>query len=157
MGQVALGFRSLAIKLITFFIMASLLAWALGGELLPRPQSLTQTKITINNFDLWWRMTTIRSGDPLIRYELMRNSNNLSGSLVEGQDYALISGPINVSNRSEFKESDVLAIWAGQRNFMPCCVWEYFGMKSNGDILLLNETMCRTAKELLFDSSIPKY
>ncbi len=36
MGQVALGFRSLLIKAGIFFVMAGLLAWALGGTLFPR-------------------------------------------------------------------------------------------------------------------------
>ena len=38
MGQVALGFRSLLIKLAVFFMMAVLLAWALGGTLWPRAE-----------------------------------------------------------------------------------------------------------------------
>ena len=37
MGQVALGFRSLLIKAGIFFVMAGLLAWALGGTLFPKP------------------------------------------------------------------------------------------------------------------------
>ena len=36
MGQVALGFRSLLVRAAVFFIMAALLAWALGGTLGPR-------------------------------------------------------------------------------------------------------------------------
>jgi hypothetical protein len=37
MGQLALGFRSLLIKVAVFFVMAGLLAWALGGTLFPKP------------------------------------------------------------------------------------------------------------------------
>jgi len=37
MSQVVLGLRSLGIKLAIFFVMAALLAWALGGTLFPRP------------------------------------------------------------------------------------------------------------------------
>lgn len=37
MGQLALGFRSLLIKLAIFFVMAGLLAWVLGGALFPQP------------------------------------------------------------------------------------------------------------------------
>ena len=37
MGQLALGFRSLFIKAGVFFVMAGLLAWALGGTLFPKP------------------------------------------------------------------------------------------------------------------------
>ena len=36
MGQLALGFRSLLVKAAIFFVMAGLLAWALGGTLFPR-------------------------------------------------------------------------------------------------------------------------
>ena len=37
-AQLFLGFRSLAVKILIFVIMAALLAWALGGTLWPRPQ-----------------------------------------------------------------------------------------------------------------------
>jgi hypothetical protein len=37
MGQVALGFRSLCIKIAIFFALALLLAWTLGGALFPQP------------------------------------------------------------------------------------------------------------------------
>ena len=36
--QVILGLRSLIVKAVVFFIMAALLAWALGGTLFPRPE-----------------------------------------------------------------------------------------------------------------------
>ena len=35
MGQIYLGFRSLAVKLVIFFVMAAMLAWILGGTLWP--------------------------------------------------------------------------------------------------------------------------
>ena len=38
MGQFALGIRSLLIRLAVFFVMAVLLAWALGGTLWPRAE-----------------------------------------------------------------------------------------------------------------------
>ena len=54
MGQLALGFRSLLIKAAIFFVMAGLLAWALGGTLFPQP--------TIVNLpgsgDLYWQVAT---------------------------------------------------------------------------------------------------
>lgn len=37
MGQLALGFRSILVKAAIFFVMAGLLAWALGGTLFPNP------------------------------------------------------------------------------------------------------------------------
>jgi hypothetical protein len=54
MGQVSLGVRSLLIKAVIFFIMAGLLAWALGGTLFPQP--------TIVNLpgagNVYWRVST---------------------------------------------------------------------------------------------------
>jgi len=40
-AQLFLGFRSLAVKIFIFVVMAALLAWALGGTLWPRPQVRT--------------------------------------------------------------------------------------------------------------------
>ena len=37
-AQLFLGFRSLAVKILIFVVMAALLAWALGGTLWPRSQ-----------------------------------------------------------------------------------------------------------------------
>lgn len=37
MGQILLGFRSLALKIAVFVALAALLAWTLGGTLWPRP------------------------------------------------------------------------------------------------------------------------
>lgn len=68
MGQVALGFRSLLIKAAIFFIMAGLLAWALGGTLFPQP--------TVVNLPgagaVYWRVS---SGGEI---------NGLQWSLMEG-------------------------------------------------------------------------
>jgi len=54
MGQVVLGFRSLLIKAGIFFVMAGLLAWALGGTLFPNP--------TIVNLpgagEVYWRVSS---------------------------------------------------------------------------------------------------
>jgi hypothetical protein len=54
MGQVVLGFRSLLIKAAIFFVMAGLLAWALGGTLFPQP--------TIVNLpgagEVYWRVSS---------------------------------------------------------------------------------------------------
>jgi hypothetical protein len=54
MGQLALGFRSLLIKAAIFFVMAGLLAWALGGTLFPQP--------TVVNLpgagEVYWRVSS---------------------------------------------------------------------------------------------------
>lgn len=45
MGQVALGLRSLVVRLAVFVVLAALLAWVLGGTLFPSPQRV--------NFPAW--------------------------------------------------------------------------------------------------------
>jgi hypothetical protein len=52
MGQLALGVRSLLIRLMIFIIMAILLAWALGGTLWPRP--VTAAAITASSGEINW-------------------------------------------------------------------------------------------------------
>ena len=72
MGQVALGVRSLLIKAGIFFVMAGLLAWALGGTLFPQP--------TIVNLpgagDLYWR---ISSGGEIhgLQWSLIRDDQEI--------------------------------------------------------------------------------
>ena len=54
MGQLALGFRSLLIKAGVFFVMAGLLAWALGGTLFPKP-----TIVNLSGAgDVHWRVSS---------------------------------------------------------------------------------------------------
>ncbi len=57
MGQVALGFRSLFVKLTIFVIMAALLAWALGGTLWPKPRVVDFAEVHyIGESSLAWRL-----------------------------------------------------------------------------------------------------
>lgn len=55
MGQVALGFRSLLVRAAVFFIMAALLAWALGGTLWPRAVGVFMKPVPFNGKDWSWR------------------------------------------------------------------------------------------------------
>jgi hypothetical protein len=48
-SQVALGLRSLLFKLSVFFVMAALLAWALGGTLWPRPERLRSEIVALSD------------------------------------------------------------------------------------------------------------
>ena len=72
MGQLVLGFRSLLIKAAIFFVMAGLLAWALGGALFPQP--------TIVNLpgagDVYWRVS---SGGEIhgVQWSLMRGDQEI--------------------------------------------------------------------------------
>ena len=156
MGQVALGFRSLAIKGAVFFVMASLLAWALGGELLPRPQNIYETRVRVPEVEIWWQMTTRRSGSPLIRYELVRRNEGGQEILVEDQDYSLIAGPQSVNNldlsSKKLLDSGLVVVWAGQRDFSICCLWEYFGINGEGEVVLVSESLVSDVKDLLFSN-----
>lgn len=55
MGQVALGFRSLLVRAIVFFIMAALLAWALGGTLWPSPARIDLDPLVFHGQHWAWR------------------------------------------------------------------------------------------------------
>jgi hypothetical protein len=58
MGQVALGLRSLVIRIVVFVVMAALLAWTLGGTLWPRPVSAMQRPVINVGGSQWgWRVT----------------------------------------------------------------------------------------------------
>ncbi len=66
MGQLALGFRSLLTRAAIFFVMAALLAWALGGTLWPRPAYAAvwpEKPVNVGGTSYYWRLT-IESGRP---------------------------------------------------------------------------------------------
>ena len=63
MGQLALGVRSLIIRLVIFFFMAVLLAWALGGTLWPRPVSAPAISATNGAVSCTW-VARVSSYDP---------------------------------------------------------------------------------------------
>jgi hypothetical protein len=56
MGQVALGFRSLAIKGAVFFALAALLVWILGGKLFPRPEIADAAGVQFAGREWFWRL-----------------------------------------------------------------------------------------------------
>ncbi len=103
MGQLALGFRSLLIKGVIFFVMAGLLAWALGGTLFPQP--------TIVNLpgsgDYYWQVAT--GGDV----------NGLQWSLMKGDQeiktgrWQSVVGPVIVDGVSWIATGN-----AGQWSFL---------------------------------------
>ncbi len=57
MGLAALGFRNLLIKLSIFFVMAALLAWALGGTLWPRAETADFPAVQFNGKSWFWRLS----------------------------------------------------------------------------------------------------
>ncbi|MCH2133310.1 MAG: hypothetical protein MK116_06130 [Phycisphaerales bacterium] len=64
MGQVALGFRSLLFRASVFFIMAVLLAWALGGTLWPRAVGVYLEPITVSGQEWVWQAKVDESPTP---------------------------------------------------------------------------------------------
>ena len=78
MGQVALGFRSLLVKVGIFVVMAALLAWALGGTLFPQPvQGLQGPVLETPSGDLAWQVTTrLDVKDEPVTWHLVRRSGD---------------------------------------------------------------------------------
>lgn len=72
MGQVALGFRSLLVKIAIFMVMASLLAWALGGTLFPRPVTAIQTPILNAGGSDWAWQVRIEPARHELTWQLVR-------------------------------------------------------------------------------------
>lgn len=57
MSQLALGLRSLLIRLAVFFVLAATLAWVLGGTLFPSSQSVTFPPFIVGAETYAWRVT----------------------------------------------------------------------------------------------------
>lgn len=90
MGQLALGFRSLLIKIAIFFVMAGLLAWALGGTLFPQP--------TIVNLpgagEVYWRVSSGGTINGLL-WTLMRDDEE-----IESGHWQSVVGPVIVDGNA---------------------------------------------------------
>ena len=70
MGQLALGVRSLLIRLAIFFVMAILLAWALGGTLWPRPVTAQAMSITTGEETWSWVARITSYSEPSLTWIL---------------------------------------------------------------------------------------
>ena len=67
MGQVALGFRSLLVRAAVFFVMAALLAWALGGTLWPRAVGVLLDGVTFAGKEWVWQAKVDESPKPPVK------------------------------------------------------------------------------------------
>ncbi|MBL9119245.1 MAG: hypothetical protein JNL80_04940 [Phycisphaerae bacterium] len=74
MGQLALGVRSLLIRIAVFVVMAALLAWILGGTLFPRAETADGPAVTWRGAT--WRLRLAVGGDApgLVRWLLIRQA-----------------------------------------------------------------------------------
>lgn len=73
-AQVMLGLRSLLVKVAIFFVMAALLAWALGGTLFPRPEVVDYSRITFQGTEWWLRMLAGGDEPGAVRWFLMERN-----------------------------------------------------------------------------------
>jgi hypothetical protein len=95
MGQVALGFRSLFIKLAIFFVMAALLAWALGGTLWPRAESANLPSVTFNGNSWHWRVEVGGREPDSLNWTLMHRSQDDGDSKVfDETHWKRAAGPV---------------------------------------------------------------
>ena len=90
MGQLALGFRSLLIKIAIFFVMAGLLAWVLGGALFPKP--------TVVNLpgagEVYWRVSSGGTINGLL-WTLIRDDDE-----IESGHWQSVVGPVIVDGNT---------------------------------------------------------
>lgn len=103
MGQVALGFKNLLIKVVIFVIMAALLAWALGGTLLPRPKraSFQDGAVQFNGEQWYWRVLLDDTEmGPLMQWTLMRGEEPWMSPRIAADPYWLDRTDLVVANDS---------------------------------------------------------
>jgi hypothetical protein len=102
MGQVALGFRSLFIRLAIFVVMAALLAWTLGGTLFPRAEIADGPAVRWN--DATWRLRLSLGGERrgLLRWSLLRQEGERDAEewpLAGFERWVEASGPVALDDR----------------------------------------------------------
>ncbi len=127
MGLVALGFRSLLIKGSLFFVMASLLAWALGGTLWPRPEIADLPSVRFDGSEWFWRLSVGGASEGEERAE--RTTGTLSWTLmrqtaagppvpVTGRRWVEVAGPVVAPGHAP-----AALYYAGRASFDPASPW----------------------------------
>jgi hypothetical protein len=114
MGQLALGFRSLFIKLAIFFVMAALLAWALGGTLWPRPEVTELEPVSFDGRDWYWRLSVSSGRDDPVRWCFMVRDAEGREQHVDERTWVEVAGPV---------ASDGTLYFAGRATFNPDERW----------------------------------
>jgi hypothetical protein len=94
MGQVALGLRSLLIKAIVFFVMAALLAWALGGTLWPRAEIVELEGVAWGTRLWFWQASVGGRAPGEVRWQLMVATQGEPARPVDERRWATVSGPV---------------------------------------------------------------
>ena len=100
MGQVALGVRSLLIRLAIFFVMALLLAWALGGTLWPRPVSANAMSIVTSDSTWTWDVRINSYSEPALTWTLSREQGGRShGGWLAATGFVAAGGDVFTAGR----------------------------------------------------------
>ena len=94
MGQIALGFRSLFVKVAIFFAMASLLAWALGGTLWPRAESADLGGVDFDAQAWYWRISVGGREENRVRWQLMVRDDAAEDAPIDERTWAEVAGPV---------------------------------------------------------------
>ena len=94
MGQLALGFRSLLIKGAIFFVMAALLAWALGGTLWPRAEVLQFEPVAFAGRQWHWRLTVGGREKGQMRWTFMVTDAEGQARPADERIWIEVAGPI---------------------------------------------------------------
>jgi hypothetical protein len=114
MGQVALGFRSLLIKLAIFFVMAVLLAWALGGTLWPRAEVAELDPVSFDGRQWYWRLSVGGRKAGQMRWTMMVRDASGEARPWEERTWVEVAGPVATE--------DILC-YAGRASFNPAEPW----------------------------------
>lgn len=111
MGQVALGFRSLLIKLAAFFVMAVLLAWALGGTLWPRAETADFDSVSLGSHEWFWRLAVGGREPGAVQWRLMHRTVGAEEALpIDDRTWVEVAGPVTTADAVFF---------AGRSSFNP--------------------------------------
>ncbi len=97
MGQVALGFRSLLIKLTIFFVMAVLLAWALGGTLWPRAEIVDDELVVVGQRAWFWRLVAGGREINTMHWVLMQRDHGEEEKPFDGRRWYRVA-PITIAD-----------------------------------------------------------
>lgn len=94
MGQVTLGLRSLAIKAAVFFIMAALLAWALGGTLFPRAEKAELASVGQSGRTWYWEIAVGGPHPGRVLYHLRSSVTEETPETIDDRSWLAIAGPL---------------------------------------------------------------
>lgn len=98
MGQVALGFKNLLIKAAVFVVMAALLAWVLGGELLPRPEVVEMPAVRFAGKEYFWQLSVGGRQRGRMVWRMMAADNGSSAEPLDESQWTEVAGPIVASD-----------------------------------------------------------